>query len=166
MTIELSDYLLDAEGVDWPSGLRAWHWLLPEEFDIWFVNRFCELFLVPPDGAVYKLDVGCGELQKLTDSRDDMIRRFDDEDNANDWLLIPLVDELVAAGKTLGTGMCYGFKVSPILESGSFELGNCAVLPILDYLGGMGTLHEQLASVPDGHKVVIRPINVPRKSDD
>jgi hypothetical protein len=88
--------------------LSSWSWLLPPKFTLWMVNRFGDLFLVPPDGVVYMLDVGGGTLTKLAESRDEFGNRIDEDDNANQWLMIPLVDRMVAAGITLKAGQCYG----------------------------------------------------------
>ena len=40
-------------------------------------------------------------------------RKIDEDDNANDWLMIPLVDRLVAAGVLLKPGECYSFLTPP-----------------------------------------------------
>ncbi len=87
--------------MDWSSALSGWSWLVPPEFTLWLVNRFCDLFLVVPDGSVHILDVGSGILTRLADDRDDFSRRIDEGNNAADWLMIPLVDELAASGLSL-----------------------------------------------------------------
>src|SRR4051812_19966820 len=66
--MSVHDYLIDHEGFDWPGLLSGWSWLLPPEFAVWLVNRFGDLFLVPPDGTVLMLDVGAGTLTKLAGS--------------------------------------------------------------------------------------------------
>ena len=94
-------YLLDQNGIDWPRAFSTWSWLLPPEFTLWLVNRFGDAFLVLPDGTIHMLDVGGGTLTKVAENRDDFCNKIDESDNANDWLMIPLVDELVAAGLRL-----------------------------------------------------------------
>jgi hypothetical protein len=160
VTLKLSihDYLLDQNGVDWPAVLSAWSWLIPPEFTLWIANRFADLFLVLPDETVHMLDVGLGSLTKLANNRDDFATKIDEGENANDWLMIPLVDQLVAAGMRLQPGRCYGFKLPPIL-GGEYRVENCGTLPIWDYLGAYGSIHEQLQDVPDGEQVILRVIN-------
>jgi Domain of unknown function (DUF1851) len=58
-------------------------------------------------------------MERLADSRDDFATRIDVGDNANNWLMIPLVDQCVAAGLTLSQDQCYGYKIPPI------EVGQC-----------------------------------------
>lgn len=160
MSLSIHDYLIDQKGIDWNNALTAWSWLLPPKFTLWMVNRFADLFLVPPDGAVYMLDVGGGTLTKLAESRDEFRKKIDENDNANQWLMIPLVDRMVAAGITLKAGQCYGFKKPPII-GGDYTVDNAGPLPIWDYLGACGSLHEQLRNVPDGTSVTLKVVNPP-----
>lgn len=97
----IHDYLIDQAGIDWSAALQSWAWLVPVEFTLWIVNRIGDLFIVVADGSVHRLDTGGGTLAKVAQSRDDFAARIDEGDNANDWLAIPLVNRLVAAGMTL-----------------------------------------------------------------
>jgi hypothetical protein len=155
MAIIVVDYLIDQSGIDWAHVLKPWAWLLPSEFTLWLVNRFADLFLVLPDGTIHMLDVGAGSLETVADSRDDFCAKIDADDNANQWLMIPLVDRMVAAGIGLPPGHCYGFKKPPVL-GGQYTVENCGPLPIGDYLGAYGSIHEQLRDVPDGSEVVLK----------
>jgi hypothetical protein len=158
MAIAVADYLIDHKGIDWPKALAGWSWLIPSKFTLWLVNRFADLFLVVPEGTVHMLDVGAGTLTKVAEDRNEFCIKIDDGDNANNWLMIPLVDELVAAGVRLQPGQCYGFKVPPVL-GGEYAVENCGVLPLWDYLGAFASIHEQLQDVPDGSQVVLEVIN-------
>ena len=96
----LADYIVDHQGLDWPDLLADWAWLVPRQFTIWIMNTFGDLFLVFEDGSVHMLEIGNGTLERVANSRDDFAIRIDEGDNANVWLMIPLVDELRAAGGT------------------------------------------------------------------
>jgi hypothetical protein len=156
----IHDYLTDHAGFDWPRLLAGWAWLLPPEVAVWLVNRFGDLFLALPDGSVHALDVTAGTLTKLAGSREEFCELVVDEGNADQWLMAPLVDELVEAGLVPGPGQCYGFKFPPVL-GGGYTAENTTVLPAADYLGYCGSLHRQLAAVPDGGHVVIDMRNGP-----
>jgi hypothetical protein len=160
VAISVADYLIDQSAIDWPKALAAWSWLVPPEFTLWLVNRFADLFIVLPDGSVHMLDVGSGTLVKVADSRDDFCARIDDLETANEWLMIPLVDRLVAAGIELRPGQCYGFKTPPVL-GGEYTVANCGPLSVCDYLGGYGSIHKQLRDVPDGSQVVLEVVDEP-----
>lgn len=150
----LNDYLLQQDGIDWNRALQTWHWLLPGEFTLWMVNRFCDLFIVLEDGSVNMLDVSGGSLEKLAESLEEFTEKIDLDDNADLWLMIPLVDEIFNAGIHLKQGECYGFSM-PTIVGGEYVLSNVAVFLICGYLAGCGKLHDQLKNVPDGEQVVI-----------
>lgn len=156
MTID--DYLIDPGNLDWPRLLAGWAGLVPAEFEVWLMNRFGDLFLVLPDGAVQMLDVGNGRLDELAGSRDEFRRIVDEDDNASLWFMIPLVDRLVEAGITPQTGQCYCFLTPPIL-GGEYSVENTRVVPIEELFGLYGSYHEQLRDLPDGAKVRIKVVD-------
>ncbi|MCU0292427.1 MAG: DUF1851 domain-containing protein [Thermoanaerobaculaceae bacterium] len=119
------------------------------------VNRFAELAVVLEDGSVYMLHTDTGVLTRLADSREHFCQVVDENNNANDWLMIPLVDELVASGLTVGPGQCYCFKVPPVL-GGAYEVGNVAVMSLCERLSFLADFYKQLEGVPDGSHVVLR----------
>ena len=152
--MNVHDYLIDHSGFDWEHLLSGWEWLLPPEFSVWLMNRYGDLFLILPDGSVHMLDVGDGSLTKLAESKDDFARVIDEEGNAEDWLMIPPVDQLVEAGVHLKPGECYSFLIPPIL-GGEYTVENTIVVPMTEHFGLYASYHEQLRDVPDGSKVVI-----------
>jgi hypothetical protein len=148
------DYLIDHNGFDWAQLLSGWEWLVPPEFSVWLMNRFGDLFLILPDRSVHMLDVCSGSLTKLAESRDEFAHIIDQDDNADDWVMIPLVDRLVEAGLLLERGQCYSFVTPPIL-GGEYSVENTMVVPIQEHFGLYGSYHEQLRDLPDGSKVII-----------
>ena len=151
---DLSDYLIDHSDFDWNSLLAGWAWLLPPTFTVWLMNRFGDLFVITPDGMVHMLDIGAGVFVKLADSRDELSKTIDEEDNANNWLMIPLVDSARAAGMTLAPGECYSFKLPPVL-GGQYALENVFVLELSKHFGAYASIHNQLRNVPDGTQVQV-----------
>ena len=93
--MSVHDYLIEHGDFDWGHLLSGWKWLLPPKFTLWLIIRYGDLFLILPDGSVNMLDVGIGSLTRMAESRDEFSRLIDEDDNANDWLMIPLVDRLV-----------------------------------------------------------------------
>lgn len=152
----LYDYLIDHSEFDWNKLLAGWTWLLPPTFTVWLMNRFGDLFVITPDNRVHMLDIGAGVFLTLADSRDELSEKIDEQDNANSWLMIPLVDAAVAAGQTLAQGECYSFKLPPIL-GGQYTLDNVFVLEISKHFAAYASIHNQLRDVPYGTQVNIRP---------
>ena len=102
--MNIHDYLIEQSGKDWSELLSGWLGVLPTSLTVWLVNRFGDVFAVFEDGSVHMLDVGTGVMQRLADSRDDFATRIDAGNNANNWLMIPLVDQCVAAGHKMREG--------------------------------------------------------------
>lgn len=150
--MQLTDYLLDQSDIDWPTAFRQWSWLVPGEFTLWIVSRFADCFLILPDNSIHMLKIDGGTLTRLAGSRDEFALRIDEGNNANEWLSIPLVDELVAAGFHLQPCQCYGFKQPPVL-GGRYTLDNISPIPLVEYLCFCGQIHEQLNDLPDGTRV-------------
>jgi Domain of unknown function (DUF1851) len=153
--MSVHDYLIDHSEFDWEHLLSGWEWLLPPEFSVWLMNRYGDLFVILLDGSINMLDIGAGSLTRLAENRDDFSRLIDEGDNAEDWLMIPLVDHLAAAGVLLKPGECYSFLTPPIL-GGEYTVKNTVVLPITEHYGLYGSYHDQMRDVPDGSKVVIK----------
>jgi hypothetical protein len=150
--LKLTDYTLDVDGVDWPGLLSGWAWLVPHEFTVWFVNRFGDIFMTFEDGSVGMMDVGSGALKNLAGSRDQFADLIDDDDNANDWLMIPLVDKLVGAGVKLAKGECYSYIQLPVL-GGDYSVANTRVVSLEQHYKAFGPIHERIKDLPDGTKV-------------
>lgn len=154
--MDIHDYLIDQAGHDWAALLRDWIPPLPGSFTLWLVNRFADVFVVFDDGSVHMLDVGAGILERLADSRDDFATQLDAGDNANQWLMIPLVDACREVGMTLGAEHCYGFKIPPIL-GGQYDPSNVEPTDLAIHYSFLADIYRQTRDLPDGTpiKVVI-----------
>lgn len=154
MAESIDDYLLDHDGVDWPEALGAWAWLVPDQFTIWLVTRFGDLFVIEDDGSVHRLDVVRGTYTRIADDREGFEERLNEPGNADSWLSMALVGDMAEAGKVLGPGECFGFETPPVL-GGGFTVDNAGPRAMGEYLQSCGWLHEQLGDIPDGERVTL-----------
>lgn len=142
--MNINDYLLERGDSDWAALLADWNWILPPRFTLWLVNRYGDLFLVlPEDGSVCMLDVGAGTLRRIAGDQEQFDALLRQDNNANEWLMIPLVDDCVAAGLELPPGHCYGFRQPPAL-GGAYELANTEVVDLYTHYSNLGQLHAQI----------------------
>jgi hypothetical protein len=153
----IADYVISQEGLDWSKLLQPWGWLLPPTFTLWIVTKFVDCFLVLPDGSVHWLDVSAGQFTKVAASREEFCEKSDDDEQANFWFAMTLVDDLVANGVTLDPGSCYGFK-KPVVLGGGYEVDNVYPASIEEYLWFMGDFHLQIRDVPDGGTVEMKVV--------
>ena len=152
--MNIHDYLIDQTGLDWSALLVEWRWLLPPEFSVWLFTRAGDLLITLPDGSIHLLDVGAGELRRVAASSDDACVKIDDPKVADDWLMIPVINQLVASGCRLGSGQCYSYRVLPVL-GGNYTPEGRVLLPIREHFGAWGSLHRQIATLPDEAKIKI-----------
>jgi hypothetical protein len=151
--MNLHDYLIECSAFDWQKLVETWHWRLPHKFTTWMMNRFGDLFLKTEEGKIHVLRLDDGSLRCLADSRDQFCDKLDQDGNANDWLMIPLVDRLVAAGKILKEKQCYAFVKLPIL-GGDYVIENVEVRDVALQYAALGPIFEKLEDVPDGSTVI------------
>ena len=150
--MNINDYLIDQSQIDWKEMLSDWFWLLPKEFTPWLVNRFGDIFIVYPDETVHLFDTGAGLITKVAESRDHFCELIDQDSNANDWLMIPLVDSLVEQGIKLNRDECYSFITPPGL-SGKYEPENVKVYDLSVHYSVTGQIFEKIKDIPDGTKL-------------
>jgi len=152
--MDIHDYLIDQSGKDWSDLLSGWLAVLPPSFTLWLVNRFGDVFMVFEDGSVHMLDVGIGKVERLADSREDFAARIDVGDNADTWLMIPLVDQCVAAGLTLSPNHCYGYKIPPVL-GGQYVVGNVEPTDLSVHYSLLADIFQQTKDLPDGTRIKV-----------
>jgi hypothetical protein len=151
----LADYIIDHQNTDWATILANWAWLLPEEMTVWMMNRYGDLFLIFDDGSIHMLDVGAGTIDRLANDKDDFCAKIDQGSNANQWLMIPLVDRLVEADKLPSEGHCYSFVIPPLL-GGQYSVENSVTLRIAEHYSVYASIHQQIKDLPDGTEVRLK----------
>lgn len=67
-------------------------------------------------------------------------------------LMLPLVDDLVKAGKTLKPGECYGYVVPPAL-GGDYTVENTDISSLLLHYSMLGQINAKIIDLPDGTPV-------------
>ncbi|MGB0064460.1 MAG: T6SS immunity protein Tdi1 domain-containing protein [Terracidiphilus sp.] len=152
--MDIHNYLIEQEGKNWTEFVSSWGFLLPESFKIWMVNRFGDMVLVLKDGSVHFFDVGVGTLRPVADNREHFCTLVDLDDNADNWFLITLTDECVAAGILLAPNQCYSFKIPPIL-GGEFAVQNVAPTDLAVHYSFMADICRQAKDLPKGTRVKI-----------
>ncbi len=148
----INDYIIPQDGKDWPTWLKGWTPPLPETFTLWMVNRFGDLIIVADDGSVHMLDLGTGVLNRLADSREDFFAMIDQDNNADNWLLITLTDACVAAGMTLHPNECYSLTI-PAFLGGKYAVENIKPMDMQLYYELTAEIYRQTKDLPDGAKI-------------
>jgi hypothetical protein len=152
--MNIHDYLIDQAGKDWPALLEDWRLLLPRSFTLWLVNRFGDAFVVFDDESIHMLNVGIGQINRVADSRDQFADMLDIQANADDWLMIPLVDRCVASDMVVGSNQCYGYKIPPLL-GGEYTIENIEPTDLSIHYSLLADIFRQTKDLPDGTAIKV-----------
>jgi hypothetical protein len=110
-----------------------------------------DVFYEAPDGTIHWLDTGQGTLARIAACRNEFLEAMR-RDNGAEWLLSPLIDQLLEAGKVLLVGQCFAFRVLPIL-GGSYSAENMVPMSAAGWYGFSGYAHGQIKDLPEGAQV-------------
>jgi hypothetical protein len=155
--MNLSEYIVDQDGISWSDALAGWGWLLPAEFELWFVTRLCDLIIVDADGAVRFVDVSAGSIETVASSREEFFGLVDAPGNGDNWFAFSLVAKCVESGQRLSPGRCYGLAIPSVL-GGEYSVENVRPIDIREYLSFLADVHKQIADLPDGAQVEFRVV--------
>jgi hypothetical protein len=148
-------YLLPVERNDWPELLREWRVIVPEGSTPWVLSRFGELFLREPDGRIGMLQVSGFRYEIVAQHKLDFQEWLENPDKMSEWFLAPLVDRLVALGKSLTDGRCYSF-ITPLGMGGTLSQENVMVIPIQEHFGLWGEVFRQVNDLPEGSQPILK----------
>lgn len=130
-----------------------WSWLVPATYRPRLFSSMGDIFYEDAAGSIYWLSTESGELKSVASSRQDFEFRLGA--NGNDWFSAPILKAVLSTGSFLAPGQCFGYKLLPIL-GGSFKPDNIVPFDTREWYGFTGTVHRQIADVPDGEKVEFR----------
>ncbi|MCB1088255.1 MAG: DUF1851 domain-containing protein [Verrucomicrobiae bacterium] len=153
--MNLSDYLLAHDKLDWSTMLADWDWILPPSFRVWMVNQFADLFIVQDDGSVWMLDTSAGSFSRIADSCEHFAEISGQEDLFSNWFIVDAVDDMVGAGNLLGDGQCFSYKLPPGL-GGEYDLQNFIVTDLHVHLSLHGQIFRQIKDLPDGTSLTFK----------
>ncbi|TAK91541.1 MAG: DUF1851 domain-containing protein [Burkholderiaceae bacterium] len=127
---------------------EGWSWLIPESLSAFMCASSGDVFLEAEDQSIHWLDTGQGRLTRVAESREEFLSALR-EDNGAEWLLAPVIDQLLDSGKSLAPDQCFAYKVMPIL-GGTYTVDNMVPMSASKWYGFSGYVHSQIKDLPDG----------------
>lgn len=147
----------DAEAV---SALNdAWAWRFKQPVHPFLSSMFGGVFFEINSGVVRWFECGTGLSEDVAASRaafDSFLGGERDElweARVDEWFLPGFVTELRAAGLRPDARQCYGLTTLPIFEGGTYTAGNAFVCSTQEWFSFTGSIHRQVADIPDGGSV-------------
>lgn len=123
MTLTINQLTKNISSQDIEDILSCWTWKTAEMKSVAAISVLGDLFLVGKDDAVYWLQTDGGELTKAADSLKQFEQFLGEEEKVDNWFLPSLVEQLIAAGKTLKENEVYSFKKMPVI-GGEYSVDN------------------------------------------
>ncbi|WEX86569.1 DUF1851 domain-containing protein [Sinorhizobium garamanticum] len=99
------------------------------------------------------LEVSAASIAEIAGSEKEFHQRC--VDDAEGWLLRPLVDRCRSAGIVLGPTQCYAFTTLPLF-GGEYKVDNIWICAWKEWLSFTATIYSQTKDLPDGSPVAIK----------
>ena len=132
--------------------LRAgWSWLVDDSMQPFMASASGDVFYEAADQSIHWLDTGQGVLTKIAADKATFLEALRQDAGAQ-WLLAPVVDQLLERGHVLSKDQCFGFKVMPVL-GGAYSPDNMVAMSAASWYGFAGYVHSQIKDLPDGTNI-------------
>ena len=152
MNITLDDLTVKNNQSHSSSLTEDWLWLVGKDKRPILISAIGDLFLEDESKKIYWLDTGAGNLELIADNIQDFQEKLQNNELANEWLLINLVINLKESGKILDEGQIYTYKILPVL-GGEYTVDNFEPTDIEVHFSVTGQLHRQIKDLPPGTKI-------------
>ena len=152
MKITLDDLTVKNNQSHSYSLTEDWLWLVGKDKRPILISAIGDLFLEDESKKIYWLDTGAGNLELIADNIQDFQEKLQNNELANEWLLINLVINLKESGKILDEGQIYTYKILPVL-GGEYTVDNFEPTDIEVHFSVTGQLHRQIKDLPPGTKI-------------
>lgn len=154
--ISLNDLKIGTDEFDAPRLLAHWAWRVAQHFQPLFLSTFGDWFFRDADDHIQMFDLVAGELKQVANTQAEFEALLELEEYQREWLMSHLVEQLRQSGVTRARGQCYAFRTPPIL-GGQLSPSNIVVWDLSAYQSGTSKVHQQVARLPPGTHVVIKP---------
>ncbi|UPG94689.1 T6SS immunity protein Tdi1 domain-containing protein [Luteibacter aegosomatissinici] len=132
----------------------SWSWCIGDAFTPLLFTALGDMFYEADEGGIYWLNTGTAEVERVADDVD-AFNQLLREEIADEWLLPPLIEALIDAGKVCAEGECYTYVTLPVFAEGEYTVENFNPVPAREHFELTGSVLQQLQDVPDGTDVNI-----------
>lgn len=154
MALDWNDLICTPDSDAIEALATSWSWRIGDAFTPLLFTALGDMFYEADEGGVFWLNTGTAELERVAES----VSGFNQllrEEVADDWLLPPLIEALIKAGKTRAEGECYTYVTLPVFVEGEYTVENLNPVSAKEHFELTGSVLQQLQDVPDGTDVNI-----------
>jgi hypothetical protein len=143
----------DVKGLPSDALLANWRWLCPQDVRLVAVDAFGDLFLEDSRGAILRLDVCGGQLQPISESRNEFVLGARSHELRKKWFYEDVAVSLGEHRLSVSKGRCLGYKTPIVFVQSTGDAANVYAARIEEYVPFLGDLHFQMRNVPEGGRV-------------
>lgn len=136
--------------------IGEWRWLCNMQLSLIARNIFGDLFLLDDVGRVWRLDVGSGQIIQVAESASQFRTLAETREKQVEWFAVDVEQDFAAKGLIPGSEECIAFRIPVVFQQSKGVPNNAYVGDLYEYISCLGSIHRQIASVPDGAKVKLR----------
>jgi hypothetical protein len=156
--VTLKDLILSMDGINFDALLAEWRWLVDDNYSPVLLTVLGDLFLEAPNGSIYRLQTGEGDLDWVAGSRNEFEQLMGRQDKIEELFSPKLVGMLKAQGMELGPGQCYGYMNPPCL-GGRNEPLNLEPADLYVHFSILGQIGYQICDLPVPRAAEVEPEN-------
>lgn len=143
MSIDFSSLVCTPSDESVQQFVASWGWLIREPFVPVLFTALGDVFIQPDSGGIWWINTGTAEVTRVADSFE-QFRELLGTEQADEWFLPGLIDQLHVAGKVAEAGECYTYVTLPIFAEGKYEVDNLNPVPAYEHFALTGDIHREI----------------------
>jgi hypothetical protein len=140
---------IDFSGIDFDKLLAKWSFLVKGNFKPVLMTLFGDSFLSDGHQNIYFLDLASGTFEIVASNIDEFNKLLANEEQANEWFMPWLVNEIENNKDKLRPGQCYGYIIPPFLN-GKLVRENIVIEDIYVHYSSLAKIFSQVKDLPSG----------------
>ncbi|MEL7297025.1 MAG: T6SS immunity protein Tdi1 domain-containing protein [Pseudomonadota bacterium] len=150
MALTLNDLTVDFSHLNGETLFDDWRWLVPKSLQPILICASGDAFIQCIEtGAVYCLDVGEGNLVKVSEDIDSFRESLGKIEFVSNYFAPQMVGDLIAQGNVLQHSQIYSLR-KPLVLGGEYTLENIEVTDIEVHFALTGQIHAKVRDLPEG----------------
>ncbi len=133
--------------------LQNWLWLCPPDLRLVVVNAFGDLFLEDSEGAILRLAISGGQLERISESLEKFKESAQGFEKRKVWFFEDFEISMTEQGLRPPRGQCLGYKMPIVFKETNGAATNVYIADLHEYVSFLGDLHFQMRNVSDGGNV-------------
>ena len=148
MIITMKELAVNFTHLDYNTVLEDWQWLIGSSKLPILLTAAGDAFVQDAEGGpIHFLNIGRGELHAVAENDNELHSLLTSKDFVASHFAVESVTALMQAGRRLGMGQIYSFKVLPVL-GGDYAPDNIEMSEIASHFSLAGQIQQKVSDLP------------------